>query len=161
MCNPPPPPRHGLRACTHTHTHIGGNVLKVWDVFGGGRELRTLSNHQKTITSLCFDGSRSRFLTASLDHHVKIYSVSDYHVVHTIKYPAPLLAVALSVSCRAGRSRVLADAWASRGERATCPSWLVADRRAAAASCMGRYGEGRGGGGHAGACQPDDTHPVS
>ena len=49
-------------------------------MLGGGRELRSLSNHQKTITSLAFDGTRSRFLSASLDQHVKIYSVSDYQV---------------------------------------------------------------------------------
>jgi len=58
----------------------GSNVLRVWDVLGGGRELRALSNHQKTITSLTFDGTRSRFLSGSLDHHVKIYSVADYKV---------------------------------------------------------------------------------
>jgi len=75
----------------------GSNELKVWDILGGGRLMRTLSNHQKTITDLCFDSSYSRILTASLDHHVKIYNVEDYKVVHSVKYPAPLLCVGLSV----------------------------------------------------------------
>jgi len=71
--------------------------LKVWDILSG-RLLRTLSNHQKTITNICFDNSYSRILTASLDHHVKIYDVQDYKVVHSVKYPGPLLCVGLSVN---------------------------------------------------------------
>ena len=64
----------------HPRLAAGTNIVKVWDVLGGGRELRTLANHQKTVTSMSFDGTRSRFLTASLDQHVKIYSVADYQV---------------------------------------------------------------------------------
>jgi len=75
----------------------GSNELKIWDVLGGGRLMRSLSNHQKTITDICFDSSYSRILTASLDHHVKIYNVEDYKVVHSVKYPAPLLCVGISV----------------------------------------------------------------
>jgi len=74
----------------------GSNEIKIWDVLAGGRLMRTLSNHQKTITSLCFDSSHTRILTASLDHHVKIYNVEDYKVVHSVKYPAPLLCVGIS-----------------------------------------------------------------
>ncbi|KAI8366834.1 WD40-repeat-containing domain protein [Radiomyces spectabilis] len=74
----------------------GGPTLKVWDLLGGGRCMHAISNHQKTITSLCFDGSSSRLVTGSLDHHVKVYNVEDYKVVHSVKYPAPVLSVALS-----------------------------------------------------------------
>ncbi|KAF7721902.1 snoRNA-binding rRNA-processing protein [Apophysomyces ossiformis] len=74
----------------------GGPTLKVWDLLAGGRCMHAISNHQKTITSLCFDGSASRLVTGSLDHHVKIYNVQDYKVVHSVKYPAPVLSVALS-----------------------------------------------------------------
>jgi U3 small nucleolar RNA-associated protein 15 len=78
----------------------GGNQLRAWDILGSssGRLLHMASNHQKTITSMCLDGSSSRVLTASLDRHVKIYNVSDYKVVHSVKYPAPILSVAISVS---------------------------------------------------------------
>ncbi|KAJ8662044.1 hypothetical protein O0I10_002376 [Lichtheimia ornata] len=74
----------------------GGPTLKVWDLLAGGRCMHTVSSHQKTITSMCFDGSASRLLTGSLDHHVKIFNVQDYKVVHSIKYSAPIMSVAMS-----------------------------------------------------------------
>ncbi|GJJ70168.1 U3 small nucleolar RNA-associated protein 15 [Entomortierella parvispora] len=74
----------------------GGPNLKVFDILAGGRPMHSLSNHQKTVTSLCFDNSYSRLLTGSLDHHVKVYNVQDYSVVHSVKYPAPVMSVALS-----------------------------------------------------------------
>ncbi|KAI9010407.1 WD40-repeat-containing domain protein [Phycomyces nitens] len=74
----------------------GGPTLKVWDLLSGGRCMHEVSNHQKTITSMCFDGSASRLITGSLDQHVKVYNVQDYKVVHSVKYPAPVLSVALS-----------------------------------------------------------------
>lgn len=77
--------------------YIGGNQMKVWDILGGGRHLQTLANHQKTITSMTFDGSGTRILTGSLDHHVKIYSIRDFKVVHNIKYPAPIQSIGVSV----------------------------------------------------------------
>ncbi|KAI9278431.1 WD40-repeat-containing domain protein [Phascolomyces articulosus] len=74
----------------------GGPTIKVWDLLAGGRCIHAISNHQKTITSLAFNSSGSRLLTGSLDHHVKIHNVQDYKVVHSIKYPAPVMSVALS-----------------------------------------------------------------
>ncbi|CAG8432709.1 5691_t:CDS:10 [Diversispora eburnea] len=73
-----------------------GPTITVWDIIAGGRVVRSVSNHQKTITSMCFNESQSRLLTGSLDHHVKIYDVQDYDVVHSIKYPSPILCLALS-----------------------------------------------------------------
>lgn len=75
-----------------------GPILRVWDLVAGGRCTRALSNHQKTITSLSFDASASRLLTGSLDHMVKVYDVGTYKVVHTMRYPAPVLCLAISVS---------------------------------------------------------------
>ncbi|CAG8449475.1 11999_t:CDS:10 [Ambispora leptoticha] len=74
----------------------GGPIFTVWDIIGGGRVMRSVSNHQKTITSLCFDSSCSRLLTGSLDGHVKIYDVTNYKVVHGFKYEEPILSIALS-----------------------------------------------------------------
>lgn len=79
-----------------TLVSAGGNYLKVWDLMGGGRETQTISNHQKTITSVFLDGTGGRLLSASIDHHVKIYNTDDYAVVHSIKYSAPVLAAAIS-----------------------------------------------------------------
>ena len=50
-----------------TCVSAGGNYIKVWDVLSGGRLLSLFSNHQKTITSVCFDGCGQRLLSAGLD----------------------------------------------------------------------------------------------
>lgn len=74
----------------------GGCSIKIWDVLGGPKPLFVLGNHQKTVTSLCFDGTGMRMLSGSLDHQVKVYDLQTYGVVHSIKYAAPILAVAVS-----------------------------------------------------------------
>mmetsp|Transcript_71652 Transcript_71652/g.144239 ORF Transcript_71652/g.144239 Transcript_71652/m.144239 type:complete len:546 (+) Transcript_71652:29-1666(+) len=73
-----------------------GNSIKVWDILGGGKMVHTLSNHQKTITSLCLDSTRSRLISGGLDGHVKIYSLDTFEVTHGLKYDAPVLSVAIS-----------------------------------------------------------------
>lgn len=75
-----------------------GPILRVWDLVAGGRCTRAMSNHQKTITSLAFNSDASRVLTGGLDQMVKVYDVSTYRVVHTMRYPAPILCMAISVS---------------------------------------------------------------
>lgn len=75
-----------------------GPILRVWDIVAGGRCTRALSNHQKTVTALTFNASSSRLLTGSLDQMVKVYDVSTFAVVHTMRYPAPILCLAISVS---------------------------------------------------------------
>ncbi|KAI9183870.1 U3 small nucleolar RNA-associated protein 15 [Blastocladiella emersonii ATCC 22665] len=74
----------------------GGPYFKVFDVVAGGRMLHHVSNHQKTVTCMAFDHSGSRLLTGSLDHSVKVYNVANYKVVHTLKYPSPILSLAVS-----------------------------------------------------------------
>jgi len=74
-----------------------GPILRTWDLVAGGRCTRALSNHQKTITSLAFDASAGRLLTGALDHMVKVYDVSTYKVVHTMRYPAAILCLDVSV----------------------------------------------------------------
>ncbi len=94
------------------------NEIRVWDILAGGRMIRSVSNHQKAITTLAFNvrsavcvcvshmnsprvyreqADGSRLISGSLDQHLKIYDVVDYSVVHTIKYNAPILCSALSV----------------------------------------------------------------
>eukprot|EP00126_Sphaerothecum_destruens_P003838 Sdes_comp17629_c0_seq1m6896 len=74
----------------------GGCDIKVWDLLQGGKLLKKISNHQKTITSLCLDSNQSRLLSGSLDHHVKVYDVTDYKVVHSMKNQAPVMSLGLS-----------------------------------------------------------------
>ena len=45
----------------------GGNYIKVWDLLSGGKLIAGFSNHQKTITSLGFDGTCQRLISGSLD----------------------------------------------------------------------------------------------
>jgi len=90
----------------------GGPVANVWDILGGSgskQPLISLSNHQKTITSLCWargpysdmdEGAQStrRLLSGGLDGLVKVYDIStgSYKVRHTIKYSSPILSMAVS-----------------------------------------------------------------
>ena len=83
-----------------------GPILRVWDLVAGGRCMRAISNHQKTITALAFNGSTSRLLTGGLDQMVKVYDVSTYKVVHTMRYPAPVLCLAVSVRLMLAHRRV-------------------------------------------------------
>jgi U3 small nucleolar RNA-associated protein 15 len=76
---------------------VGGPILRVWDL-NMGKCVRALSNHQKTITCAAFDGTKGRVMTGGLDAMVKVYDVEDWKVVHTMRYPAPLLSLAVSVS---------------------------------------------------------------
>lgn len=87
----------------------GGPVVRVWDLFSGGRCTHAFSNHQKTITSLAlsvdsgagFTSAQGtggmRLLSAGLDHLVKVYDpMQDYRVTHTMRYPAPILSLAVA-----------------------------------------------------------------
>lgn len=82
----------------------GGNQLCVWDLVGG-KLLRRLSNHQKTVTSVLVspmtgaNGGAPRLLSGSLDGHVKVYELDSYKVTHASKYPAPILSMGLSPDC--------------------------------------------------------------
>ncbi|KAI6004109.1 Trp-Asp repeat-containing protein [Pisolithus albus] len=73
-----------------------GPILRVWDLNAGGRCIRALSNHQKTVTSLAYDANAGRLLTGALDQMVKVYDISTYKVVHTMRYPASVLCLAIS-----------------------------------------------------------------
>ncbi|SOV05612.1 related to UTP15 - nucleolar protein, component of the small subunit processome [Ustilago sp. UG-2017a] len=90
---------------------VGGPVMKVWDLMMGGRCMASISNHQKTITSLALsvnsgaDYSASntdsiggmRILTGGLDHLVKVYDpAQEFKVTHTMRYPSPILSMAIS-----------------------------------------------------------------
>lgn len=61
-----------------TCVSCGNNWVRVWDLLAGGKLLLSFSNHQKTITSLCFDGTSQRLLSAGLDRSV----VNTAHAVY-------------------------------------------------------------------------------
>ncbi|KDR24524.1 U3 small nucleolar RNA-associated protein 15 homolog [Zootermopsis nevadensis] len=74
----------------------GGTEIRVWDAFTGGRLLAKLCQHHKTVTCLCLGSGNKRFLSGSLDRHVKIYDVSTYQVAHTLDYPNAVLSLDVS-----------------------------------------------------------------
>ncbi|PWZ02487.1 WD40 repeat-like protein [Testicularia cyperi] len=88
----------------------GGPIMKVWDLMMGGRCMASVSNHQKTITSLALSVNSGadftadseslggmRILSAGLDHLVKVYDpAKDFKVTHTMRYPSPVLSLAVS-----------------------------------------------------------------
>jgi hypothetical protein len=70
-----------FRALLHTRPCARALVhCQIWDAMGGGKLVQECSNHQKTITCLALDSTRTRLLTGALDCLVKIYSLSTYQV---------------------------------------------------------------------------------
>ncbi|GLJ25967.1 hypothetical protein SUGI_0497930 [Cryptomeria japonica] len=87
----------------------GDNIVKVWDVRGGGRLIHMMESHQKTVMSMCIskvvksghslDDTPSRLVTASLDGYMKVFDLNQFRITHSAKYPAPLLSMGISPSC--------------------------------------------------------------
>ncbi|KAJ7591030.1 WD40 repeat-like protein [Mycena floridula] len=96
LANPSPVEQAILFPSGTVAVSSAGPIIRVWDIVAGGRCTRALSNHQKTVTALAFDSNASRLLTGGLDQMVKVYDVSTYKVVHTMRYPAPILCLAIS-----------------------------------------------------------------
>ncbi|KAH9938157.1 WD40 repeat-like protein [Fomitopsis serialis] len=112
-----------------------GPILRVWDLVAGGRCTRALSNHQKTVTALAFDSTASRLLSGGLDQMVKVYDVSTYKVVHTMRYPAPILCLAVSTHIAAG----MADGTLSIRRRQPKATESAAYEQSLAAARAGAY----------------------
>jgi U3 small nucleolar RNA-associated protein 15 len=68
------------------------NEVAILNLISGKPEV-ILRSHQKTVTSLSLAQNGTRLLTAGLDGHVKIHSVSSWEVVASTKYPAPILSL--------------------------------------------------------------------
>ncbi|KHJ45254.1 WD domain, G-beta repeat protein [Trichuris suis] len=74
----------------------GGTVVTVWDV-EGGRKLAQLSRHHKTVTGVRFCSNNSRFMSGSLDHHIKVYDVQTMDVAADMKFNGPILSFSVLV----------------------------------------------------------------
>lgn len=107
----------------------GGPIVRVWDLLGASTSaspsagdnnaadgdegetedtgtqycVKALSNHQKTIMSLCWaegENGEKRVLSGGLDGLVKVYDPQDnWRVRHTMRYGGQVLTVAVSVRC--------------------------------------------------------------
>ncbi|KAJ5069979.1 u3 small nucleolar RNA-associated protein [Anaeramoeba ignava] len=73
-----------------------GNEVHIWDILAGGKELTSFTNHQKAITSLSLAKSGERLLSAGIDQLVKVYSLSTFETLHTMKFVAPILSLGVS-----------------------------------------------------------------
>ena len=75
-----------------------GSAVHIFDVRGGktGYLLSSLVNHSKTVTSVALNGSKTHLLSGSLDHSIKVYTLKDYKVIHSFKYSAPIMSLAMN-----------------------------------------------------------------
>jgi U3 small nucleolar RNA-associated protein 15 len=78
----------------------GGNVVKIWDVIGGGRLVHSVESHVKTVMALALGKmtktAESRLLSAGIDGYVKCFDFGKLKLTHSIRHPQPLLSVACS-----------------------------------------------------------------
>ncbi|XP_073063378.1 protein SLOW WALKER 1 [Primulina eburnea] len=86
----------------------GGNFVKIWDVIGGGKLLYSMESHNKTVTSICLgkigketveEAEQYRILSVSLDGYMKVFDYSKFKIVHSMRFPNPLLSVGISLDC--------------------------------------------------------------
>ncbi|CAL5089422.1 unnamed protein product [Urochloa decumbens] len=78
----------------------GGNVVKIWDVIGGGRLVHSVESHVKTVMALALGKmattGETRLLSAGIDGYVKCFDFGKLKMTHSLRHPQPLLSVACS-----------------------------------------------------------------
>lgn len=74
----------------------GGTEIKVWDAFSGCKLLAKMSQHHKTITSLCLGKNGKSILSGGLDRHVKVYDVTTYQSIFNYDFDNSVLGVGVS-----------------------------------------------------------------
>ena len=73
----------------------GGPLVKIWDVYQR-RLLTSLSQHTKTVTSVCLSDGHSKILSAGLDKRVNIFDTRDYQKIASVEFDSPILSMDLS-----------------------------------------------------------------
>ncbi|PUZ69137.1 hypothetical protein GQ55_2G085900 [Panicum hallii var. hallii] len=78
----------------------GGNVVKIWDVIGGGRLMHSMESHVKTVMALALakmvNAGETRLLSAGIDGYVKSFDFGKLKITHSLRHLQPLLSVACS-----------------------------------------------------------------
>ncbi|EGD78810.1 hypothetical protein PTSG_01785 [Salpingoeca rosetta] len=74
----------------------GQNHISIWDVLAGGKLVDKLSNHRQTITGVCLDHTEKRLFSCGLDRMVKVYDVTNWSVVHSMKFTGQLLSMGIA-----------------------------------------------------------------
>ena len=70
------------------------NNISVLDLIAA-KPLHLISNHQKTVTSLCLASDGRRVVSGGLDGHVKVFETGGWNVVAGSKYPSPILSLSV------------------------------------------------------------------
>ncbi|CAD6190821.1 unnamed protein product [Caenorhabditis auriculariae] len=73
-----------------------GNIVKIWDLTAGGRQLAALQAHYKTVTSLCLAKNGTCLVTAGIDRRVNFFRTTNYSLIHSMSMPSPVLALDVS-----------------------------------------------------------------
>ena len=82
-----------------------GPNLYVWDLLSGGKLLRKIAAHQKTITCLAYaplagaaeeHAAGPRILSGGLDGAARVHELDTWGVTHSARYPAPVTSLALN-----------------------------------------------------------------
>ena len=84
-----------------------GEKISVLDIVGG-KVVKILENHQKTVTSLAWASGESRLVSGGLDGHVKVFETTGWNTVYGTKYPSPVLALAVIATGQGREDRHLA-----------------------------------------------------
>ena len=92
------PDRTFATSCQNPKFFAGGPEIKIWDLLAGGKLLKTMAPHNKTVTSLSLASRGSRLISASLDRQVKFHNISTFKTVHSVAFPSPVVTVAVAVS---------------------------------------------------------------
>ncbi|KAJ9141764.1 U3 small nucleolar RNA-associated protein 15 [Pleurostoma richardsiae] len=71
-----------------------GNTISVLDLVAA-KPLRLITNHQKTVTSLCLATHGQSVVSGGLDGHVKVFDTGSWNVVAGSKYPSPILSLSV------------------------------------------------------------------
>jgi U3 small nucleolar RNA-associated protein 15 len=79
-----------------TVVSAGQCSLKFWDISDGGRFVREVIVHHKTISRLAVSTDGKYLLTGSLDRSLKIICLEDMSVAHQLKFPAAIMSISLS-----------------------------------------------------------------
>ncbi|CAM0905715.1 unnamed protein product [Alopecurus aequalis] len=78
----------------------GGNMVKIWDVIGGGRLVHSVESHVKTVMALALGKmgttGETRLLSTGSDGYVKSFDYGELKITHSMRYPNQLLSVACS-----------------------------------------------------------------
>ncbi|EMC92396.1 hypothetical protein BAUCODRAFT_287415 [Baudoinia panamericana UAMH 10762] len=71
-----------------------GNEVAILNLVAGKAD-HIVRSHQKTVTSLGLAQNGARLLTGGLDGHIKVHNTTTWEVASGLKYPAPILSLAV------------------------------------------------------------------